>query len=113
MLEALDGVCASLEGDPAVKVVVLTGAGRAFSAGGGASQRLPRVVGARRAKELMLLGGWLDAAQALQWGLVSRVTPAGGLAVVLDDLARELAVKSGAAAQAVKALVHLGEDVPL
>ena len=46
-------------------------------AGGGGSQRLPRLIGARRAKELMLLGGWLSAAQSLEWGLVNRVAPAG------------------------------------
>jgi enoyl-CoA hydratase len=46
-------------------------------AGGGGSQRLPRVVGSRRAKELMLLGGWLSAREAREWRLVNRIAPAG------------------------------------
>ena len=45
-------------------------------AGGGGSQRLPPVIGLRRGKELMLLGGWLGAREALEWGLVNRVAPA-------------------------------------
>ena len=147
LLEDLDRVCATIEGDPSVRAATLTAAGRAFFAGadlkavrervsdaaawsaflsllhrvfdriealpvpvvvgvhglalagglelllvadlvvmdetarigdqhanfglvagGGGSQRLPRLIGARRAKELMLLGGWLDAGQALAWG---------------------------------------------
>ena len=62
-------------------------------AGGGGSQRLPRLIGARRAKELMLLGGWLSAAQSLEWGLVNawrRRPPRGGG----DELATSLADKS-------------------
>jgi enoyl-CoA hydratase/carnithine racemase len=79
-------------------------------AGGGASYRLPSVVGPRRAKELMLLGGWLTAAQALTWGLVNRVAPAGELARVLDDVARDLASKSGPASRAIKELVNRAAD---
>jgi len=45
-------------------------------AGGGGSQRLPPLIGLRRGKELMLLGGWLGAREALEWGLVNRVAPA-------------------------------------
>src|SRR5882762_4785753 len=82
-------------------------------AGGGGSQRLPRLIGARRAKEMMLLGGWLSAAQALDWGLVNRVAPAGTLAAAVDEMATALAAGSGSAARTVKALVNRAFDVDL
>jgi len=77
-------------------------------AGGGGSQRLPRLVGARRAKELMLLGGWLDAPQALAWGLANRIVPTGGVGPAVEALARALAAKSALASRTVKTLVDRG-----
>jgi enoyl-CoA hydratase/carnithine racemase len=82
-------------------------------AGGGGSQRLPRLIGARRAKELVLLGGWLSAAQSLEWGLVNRVAPAGRLEAEVDELATSLADKSPSGNRTVKALVDRGLDMDL
>lgn len=82
-------------------------------AGGGGSQRLPRLIGVRRAKELMLLGGWLTAREALQWGVVNRVAPAGKLVETVEALALELARKSASASRTVKALVNRALDVDL
>ena len=51
--------------------------------GAGGTQTLPRIVGVARAKEMILFGQRLSASEALNMGLVNRVTPDGKS--VLDD----------------------------
>lgn len=45
--------------------------------GAGGTQRLPRIVGEARAKEMILLGRKIDAERALAWGLINHLVPAG------------------------------------
>lgn len=47
--------------------------------GAGGTQRLPRLVGPARAKEMMLFGKFIDARKARDWGLVNEVAPPGRL----------------------------------
>ncbi len=58
--------------------------------GWGLSQRLPRLIGINRAKELSLTGNYLDAETACAWGLVNRVVPAEELLPTCAALARDI-----------------------
>lgn len=58
--------------------------------GWGLSQRLPRLIGINRAKELSLTGNYLDARQAESWGLVNRVVAPGELLDVAFKLAGDI-----------------------
>lgn len=82
--------------------------------GAGGTQRLPRVVGEARAKEMILLGRKLTAAEALAWGLVNRVSPEG-TPVVDDAIAWIEPIASGAPIAQAAALraIEDGYDVPL
>jgi len=57
--------------------------------GWGSTQRLPRIVGPRRALDLLLSARWIDAATAERWGLVNLVAPDAELGrTALDYTAR-------------------------
>jgi methylglutaconyl-CoA hydratase len=76
--------------------------------GAGGTQRLPRVVGEARAKEMILLGRKLGAAEALAWGLVNRVSPAGESVVEdairwIEPIAAGAPIAQSAALRAIEA----------
>jgi enoyl-CoA hydratase/carnithine racemase len=81
--------------------------------GAGGTQRLPRTVGVARAKELTLTGRLIDAAEALQIGLVSQVVPAGQARAAADAMAHEIAARGPLAVREVKYLIDRSADVDI
>jgi enoyl-CoA hydratase len=75
---------------------------------GGGTQRLPRLVGAAKAKELILTAARLTAAEALALGLVNRVVPGDRLAEATMALAREIAAKPPLAVRLAKQVIDRG-----
>jgi 2-(1,2-epoxy-1,2-dihydrophenyl)acetyl-CoA isomerase len=79
----------------------------------GSTWHLPRLVGLSRAMELALLGDWVDADQALQFGLVNRVWPAEDLQREAEAAVAALAAGPTLAFARTKALFrdHLAVDL--
>jgi len=76
--------------------------------GAGASQRLPRAIGAVRAKELFFTGDLLTGREAERIGLVNRTVPADRLMVTVQELAQKIIAKSPLAVKGIKHLVNEG-----
>ena len=76
--------------------------------GWGLSQKLSRLIGPYRARELSLTGNFLDAATAADWGLVNRVVPAHELLPAARKLAADMATIDPAFAAAYKRLIGDG-----
>ncbi len=79
----------------------------------GGTQRLPRVVGIARAKELLLTGRVIDAGEAWRIGLVNEVLPAGQAVDRAREIGAEIAEQGPLAVRAVKALADAALDRPL
>ncbi len=80
--------------------------------GAGGTQRLPRVVGPARAKELILTGRQVSALESLPSGLVTRVVPSDSLLDAVNDICRELLLAAPLAqAQAKRALRAADADL--
>lgn len=79
----------------------------------GLSQKLPRIIGASRAKELSLTGNYLDAETAERWGLVNRVYAPEALMPAARKLAAEMASVEGGLLKRMKAVIDDGLTLPL
>ena len=79
--------------------------------GAGGTQRLPRLIGASRAKELIFTARRFDAAEAGRLGLVDRVVPAGSALDAALALAREILPNGPVALRMAKLAVNRGLEL--
>lgn len=84
----------------------------ALPAGGG-TQRLPRLVGAGIAKEMIFSGLPYTAEEALRIGLVNKVVPAAELIPECEKIARVYIERAAYALKTAKALINRGVELPL
>jgi enoyl-CoA hydratase/carnithine racemase len=92
-------------GQPEIKLGIIPGAG--------GTQRLPRLVGPARAKELVFTGRFVGAEEALAIGLVDRVVAPDDVYEQAMVLARELAAGPALALRAAKEAIDRGLEVDL
>ncbi len=81
--------------------------------GWGLSQKLPRLVGINRAREISFTGRYFTAAEGLEWGLVNRVLPGEELIDAALACAADMAGCIPDTLQSIKALMNDGWDSTL
>jgi len=81
--------------------------------GWGGTQRLTRLIGRTKAKELVFTGKMIDAETAEQLGIVNMVFPAEEFREKVRQFAKELAAKAPVALKVAKALINKGADMSL
>jgi enoyl-CoA hydratase/carnithine racemase len=92
-------------GQPEIQLGVIPGAG--------GTQRLPRLVGPSRAKEIIFTGRFVDAEEALRIGLVDKVVPAGEVYDTARAMAARFVGGPAFALRAAKEAVDRGLEVDL
>ena len=82
-------------------------------AGWGGTTRLPRLIGKSRAAEMLLTGKMIDANEALQMGLVNRVTEPENLQNEGEKLLRDILQNAPVAVNLTWDAIHRGLDLPI
>jgi len=81
--------------------------------GWGLSQKLPRLIGLNRAKEMSLTGNFITAEKACEWGLVNQVVPDEDLLAHTERVARQIADADEATVPALNSLMSDGWELTL
>jgi enoyl-CoA hydratase len=92
-------------GQPEINLAIIPGSG--------GTQRLSRLIGLSRAKELIFYGGMIDAGTALNWGLVSKVVPPSDLMKEAREMAVKLLTKSSPIFALAKKAMNSGINTDL
>jgi 2-oxoglutaroyl-CoA hydrolase len=81
--------------------------------GSGGSQRIARIAGLGRAKDMVMRGRRVPAAEALAWGLLTSVQPVAELDAAVDGLIDELIALPAPALRAAKRVLNANYEAPL
>lgn len=81
--------------------------------GSGGTQRISRIVGIGRAKDMIMRARRIPASEALGWGLLTTVVPQEGLEKAVSDLAREMLSFSPLALRVLKSVLNSTQGTPL
>jgi enoyl-CoA hydratase len=81
--------------------------------GFGGTQRLPRLIGKGRAKELIFTGKMVSASEAYEMGMVNKVVSLDQLMDAVKEVAGKIAKNGPIAVSIAKNLVDVGDDMPL
>ncbi len=92
-------------GQPEVKLGVIPGYG--------GTQRLARLVGKGRALDLCLTGRFIKAEEALQWGLVTEITPAENLISRAEEILNGIIQLAPLAISSAMTVIDIGHDLNL
>ncbi len=79
-----------------------------FTAGDGAAVIWPQLVGYARAKEWLMTGDLMTAAEAARMGLINHAVPAAELDATVDAFADKLAAGAQYAIRTTKASINIG-----
>ena len=79
----------------------------------GGTQRLPRIIGRGNALELILTAEIIDAAKALEIGLVSKVVPIEALTAEVDAFAKAMTAKAPVSLRYIKEAINKGLDLTM
>jgi enoyl-CoA hydratase len=92
-------------GQPEINLGIIPGAG--------GTQRLTRLIGAARTKELVMTGDMIDAETAERYGLVNKVVSLEEIDEVVAKLANKLAGKAKVALKMAKVAINTGQNLDL
>jgi enoyl-CoA hydratase len=81
--------------------------------GAGGTQNLPRAIGERRAKEIILTGRPFSAEEAYQWGMVNRLCAPGRVVEEALETGRRIADNAPIAVRQAKHAIHFGTQMDL
>lgn len=87
--------------------------GLGITPGFAGTQRLPRIIGIKKAKELIFTGGMIGAQEAEKIGLVNRVVPQEELMTTAMEMAKTIASKGQIAVRYAKAAINRGIETDM